>query len=68
MSKTVTEDRVVAAARDLDQAEFSRADLAKQLDVQRGDIKQGFKAARKSGSLEKVRNDGDGKGLFRVSA
>jgi DNA-binding transcriptional regulator LsrR (DeoR family) len=68
MDRTVTEDRVVDAARSLDQDEFTRVELADKLDVEPSDLKQGVKAARKSGTLEKVRNNGSGKGLFRVPA
>jgi hypothetical protein len=68
MSPTITEEQVVNAARELGQDEFSRADLAGKLEVDRSEFKVAFKAARQSGSLEKVRNDGEGTGLFRVSA
>ena len=68
MSPTITSEQVVSAARDLDQREFTRADLATRLKVQRGEFKQGFKAARKEGSLEKIRNDEEGTGLFRLTA
>ena len=67
MTKTVTEEQVMHAARELRQDEFTRADLAGKLGVERSHVKRGLKAARQSGTLEKVRTDGDGKGLFRVS-
>jgi hypothetical protein len=67
MSQTITSEQVVSAARDLDRAEFTRADLATALDVQRSELKEGFKAARKAGSLEKIRDDEEGTGLFRLT-
>ena len=68
MSQTPTQEQVVDAARQLDQDEFSRADLADKLEIERTDMKQGFKAARKAGRLEKVREDDSGKSLFRLTA
>ena len=67
MSQTITPDSVVSAAQELDQSEFTRADLAGRLNVQRPEIKEAFKAARKSGRLEKVRNDDEGTGYFRLA-
>lgn len=68
MPQEITPDQVVTAARDLGQAEFTRADLAGKLEVERPAIKQGFKAARQAGRLEKVRNDDEGTGVFRLTA
>lgn len=67
MSQTITSEQVMSAARDLNRAEFTRADLATALNVPRSDFKEGFKAARKAGSLEKIRDDGEGTGLFRLT-
>ena len=67
MSKTITADQVVGAARELGQPEFGRADLAKKLGVKTTDLKDAFKDARKSEQLIKVRDDADGKGLFRLA-
>ena len=67
MSPTITSEQVVSAARDLNRAEFTRADLATELNVKRSDLKEGFKAARKTGSLEKIRDDGQGAGVFRLT-
>lgn len=67
MSQTITPEQVVGAARDLNRVEFTRADLAAELNVQRSDFKAGFKAARKAGSVEKVRDDGQGTGIFRLT-
>ena len=68
MSETMTEERVLDAARGLEQKEFTRADLATKLEVDREQLKPGFKAARQSGSLEKVRNDEDGTGVFTLAS
>ena len=68
MSQTITQDQVVTAAKDLGQDDFTRADLAGKLKVQRSELKQGFKAARQAGSLEKIGDDKDGTGRFRLTA
>ena len=67
MAKTITEEQVVGAAKELSQPEFTRADLAEKLGVKTTDLKEGVKAARDSGSLEKVRDDEEGTGLFRLA-
>ena len=67
MAKTITQEQVVDAARELGQSEFTRADLAGRLNVQRSEMKEAFKAAKQAGSLEKLRND-DGTGIFRLTA
>jgi hypothetical protein len=66
MAKSITADQVISAARDLDQSEFTRDDLAAKLGVGKPKFKQAFKSARQSGRLEKVRDDADSKGRFRV--
>ena len=67
MAKTITQEQVVDAARELGQSEFTRADLAGRLNVQRSEMKEAFKAAKQAGRLEKLRND-DGTGIFRLTA
>jgi hypothetical protein len=67
MAKTITPDQVVEAAQDLDQAEFTRDDLAGKLGVGKPKFKAAFKAARESGRLEKVRDDAESKGRFRLT-
>jgi hypothetical protein len=67
MAKTITPDQVVGAARDLAQAEFTRDDLAGKLGVKKPKFKEAFKAARQSGRLEKVRDDAENKGHFRLT-
>jgi hypothetical protein len=68
MAKDITSDQVVDAAKELDQPEFTRAQVAEKLGVKTTDLKQGFKQARGSNRLEKVRDDEEGKGLFRLTA
>ena len=68
MSKEITEEQLLGAAKELDQEEFTRADIAKHLDVDRSDFKAAFKAARQEGRLEKLGNDGRGSGRFRLTA
>ena len=67
MTDTITVEQVIQAARDLGKDEFTRADLASKLEVERAEIKDAFKAARKEGHLRKVRVDDDGKRHFRVA-
>jgi hypothetical protein len=62
----VTSDQVVEAAKDLD-AQFTRADLASKLDVKTSELKAGVKEARQSGRLEKVGDDDQGRGLFKLA-
>ena len=67
MANKTTADQIVATARELGQDEFTRADVAKQLGVEKRELVKGFREARKSGRLEKVRDDEEGTGIFRVS-
>ena len=67
MPENPTQEQVVEAARSLDQSEFTRDDLAGKLGVRKPKMKEGFKAARRAGQLEKVRNDEEGTGYFRVA-
>jgi hypothetical protein len=67
MPQAVTADQVVQAARNLGQAEFTRGDLAAELGVEKQDIKPGFRAARHAGRLEKVRDDEENTGYFRLT-
>jgi hypothetical protein len=67
MTKSITQEQVVMAAQDLDQPEFSRADLAQELGVEKTELKQGVKSARKAGRLEKVGDDEEGNGRFRLA-
>jgi DNA-binding MarR family transcriptional regulator len=63
---TVTEEQLITAAQQLDQEEFTRADVAEKLGVEKPDLKQAFVRARKAGRLEKVRDDEDNTGHFRL--
>ena len=67
MAKQITSDQIVGAAQELGQTEFTRAQVAVKLGVKATDLKEGFKEARESSRLEKVRDDADGKGQFRVT-
>jgi len=67
MAKTITQEQVVGAAEELGQEEFTRGQLAEKLGVKTTELKQGFKAARESERLEKVRDDEEGKGIFRLT-
>ena len=63
----VTSDQVVEAAQGLE-AKFTRADLAGKLNVEVSDLKAGFKEAREAGRLEKVGDNDDGRGVFKVTS
>ena len=67
MPQSITPDQVVGAAKDIGQAEFTRDDLAQRLGVEKRELKEGFREARQSGRLEKVRDDEQGKGHFRLT-
>jgi hypothetical protein len=64
---TVTEDQLITAALQLDQDEFTRADLAGKLGVEKPELKEAFARARKAGRLEKVRHDESNTRHFRLS-
>ncbi len=67
MNLTITADNLVEAAQALDQDEFTRADVAEQLGVEKPELKQAFLRARKSGRVEKVRDDEENTGHFRLT-
>jgi hypothetical protein len=67
MNSELTPDRIVATAGGLGRDEFTRAELADQLGVETKDIKDAVKEARQSGRLEKVRDNDEGKGVFRLT-
>lgn len=67
MQLTVTEEQLINAAQELDQEEFTRADVAAALGVDKPDLKQAFVHARKAGRLEKVRDDEENTGHFRLT-
>lgn len=67
MEGSVAGDRIIAVAGELGKPEFTRADLADRLGVSVQDLKDGFKAARQAGRVEKVREDDEGKGVFRLT-
>jgi len=67
MHLTTTADQLIEAAQALDQTEFTRADIAEQLGVEKPELKQAFQQARKSGRLEKTRDDENNTGHFRLT-
>ena len=67
MHLTITADQLVEAAQALDQQEFTRADVAHQLGVEKPELKQAFARARKKGRVEKVRDDEENTGHFRLT-
>ena len=67
MQLTVTEDQLIEAAKELDQDEFTRADVAGKLGVEKPELKQAFVQARKAGRLEKTRDDEENTGHFRLT-
>ena len=58
---------MIEAAQELGQEEFTRGDLAAKLGVEKPDIKAGFRRARQDGKLEKVRDDEENTGYFRLT-
>ncbi|MCD6016335.1 MAG: hypothetical protein K0R88_2419 [Solirubrobacterales bacterium] len=67
MAQTITAEQIVEAARDLGQDEFTRGDLAAKLGVEKPELKPAFREARKAGRLEKVRDDEENTGHFRLT-
>ena len=68
MPDTITEDQVMQAARELGKAEFTRIDVAEKLGVDKSEVKEAFKAARKNGRVEKIESDEDtGRPTFRLT-
>ncbi|HEX6117678.1 MAG TPA: hypothetical protein VFY99_11295 [Solirubrobacterales bacterium] len=67
MAKAITSDQVVGAAKELGKPEFTRSDVAEKLGVKTTELKDGFKEARQAERIEKIRDDEEGTGLFRVT-
>jgi hypothetical protein len=67
MTEGITSSDLIEAAKALGAEEFSRGDLAKQLGVEKQDIKPAFKEARQQGKLEKTRDDEENTGYFRLT-
>jgi hypothetical protein len=67
MSQTIGPDQVIATAHDLGQPEFTRGDLAEKLGVEQPELRKGFRQARRAGRLDKVRDDDEGTGYFRLT-
>ena len=67
MKLTITANQLVGAAQDLGQEEFTRADIANRLGVEKPELKQAFAQARKAGRVAKVRDDEENTGHFRLT-
>jgi len=67
MAQSPTADQVVDAARELEQEEFTRGDIAGQIGVEKTDVKSGFNQAKKNGLIEKTRDDENNTGHFKLS-
>lgn len=67
MAQSFTEDQIVEAAGKLEQDEFTRADIAGQLGVEKADVKQAFNKARRKDLIEKTRDDEDNTGHFKLA-
>lgn len=68
MAQNPTSDQIVEAAKDLGQTDFTRADIASKLGVEKADLQGGFRGARKAGQLKKVREDAEGMGVFELGS
>lgn len=67
MSQGITSSDLVEAAKALGKEEFTRGDIAAQLGVEKPDTRAAFKEARHQGKLEKVRDDEENTGWFRLT-
>jgi hypothetical protein len=67
MTESITSAKIVEAAKELGTEEFSRGDLAAKLGVEKQDIKPAFREARQQGKLEKVRDDEENTGYFKLT-
>jgi len=68
VAKSITEDQLVATAQELGKDEFTRADLAEKLGVEKPDLSKPFRQARKAGRFDKTRDDEEGTGHFRLTS
>lgn len=64
----ITQQQVIEAAQKLGKPEFNRQDIATALGVEKPDVKQAFTSARKDGYFEKVRDDEENTGIFKLGA
>ena len=64
---SISPDQIVDAARELGQDEFTRGDIAAKLGVEKPELKHAFQQAKKAGRLEKVRDDEENTGHFRLT-
>jgi hypothetical protein len=63
----ITADRIVATAEELGETEFTRPQLAAKLGVSKRDLKEAFNAAKQSGRLQRVGQNAEGQGVFRLT-
>jgi hypothetical protein len=64
----ITQEQVVEAAQKLGKEEFNRQDIADALGVEKSDVKLPFTQARKQGQFEKIRDDEENTGIFKLGA
>lgn len=64
----ITQQQVIEAAQKLGKEEFNRQDIATALGVEKSDVKLAFTQARKAGYFEKVRDDDENTGIFKLGA
>ena len=67
MASKITGDQLVGAVKELPQEEFTRADVAEKLGVEKPELQKAFRAARKAGRVKKVRDDEQNTGHFRLT-
>ena len=67
MAQSPSADQVVAAAKELGKDEFTRADIAEKLGVEKSDAKSGINQAKKAGRIQKTRDDDENTGHFKLS-
>lgn len=66
MAETATQEQVLEAARSLGREEFTRDDVAAELNMEISAMQPSWKAAKEAGRLKKVRGEG-GKRYFRLA-
>lgn len=67
MANSATETQVLDAARALGKDEFTREDVAGELDMKVKEMQPSWKAAKQAGSIERVESEDDSR-LFRLRA
>lgn len=67
MANQPNQEAVVEAARALG-SEFTRDDVAEKLGVERQKMRNGWRAAKQAGQIEKIGENADGTNLFKVAS